>query len=76
MALGSRGDPKIPFREVITTLLDLSDHPEGMLIPRKKVIISNTKLPANNLNSFSRVTSSHEELVCTYHYILQKLSPY
>lgn len=58
MALGTTYDPKIPFREVIKTLLDLSDHPGGTLIPRKKIIISNRKLPTNNLNSFSRVTSS------------------
>lgn len=60
MALGTTYDPKIPFREVITPPLDLSDHPGGTLIPRKKIIISNRKLPTNNLNSFSRVTSSHQ----------------
>ena len=60
MALGTTYDPKIPFREVITTLLDLSDHPGGTLIPRKKIIISNRKLPTNNLNSFSKATSSHQ----------------
>lgn len=59
MALGTTHDPKIPFRGVITTLLDLSDHPRGTSIPRKKVI-SNRKLPTNNLNSFSRVTSSYQ----------------
>lgn len=60
MALGTTYDPKIPFREVITTPLDFSDHPGGTLIPRKEIIISNRKLPTNNLNSFSRVTSSHQ----------------
>lgn len=50
MALGTTYDPKIQFREVITAPLDLSDHPGGTLIPRKKITISNRKLPSNNLN--------------------------
>lgn len=56
MALGTTYDPRTPFREVITTPLDLSDNDGGTLIPRKQITISNRKLPTSN---FFRVTSSH-----------------
>jgi len=66
MALGTTYDPKIASRGVITTLLDLSDHPRGTLIPRKKITISNRKLPTNNLNSFFQ---GHFLILVTYLYV-------